>query len=299
MAVALGVEVVGLDLAQPFTASRARNAGVRRLMEINPHVEFIQVIDGDCELIEGWIDAALETMADPKIAVVCGRRRERHPDASLYNRLCDIEWNTPIGAAAFCGGDALIRASALQQVRGYSESMIAGEEPEMCMRMRLRGWRVLRIERDMTWHDAQMMHFGQWWRRMVRSGHAYAECRALHGRAPAKFFVHEVRSIIEWALLLPLTAFAAAWWTWGASLALFALYGVLWRRIYRYRLSQGDTTAIASLYANYCVLGKFAEMAGIARYWFNRIRGRQSKLIEYKRADASHIAREIPGALQS
>ena len=31
------------------------------------------------------------------VAVVCGRRRERLPEASVYNRLCDLEWDGPPG----------------------------------------------------------------------------------------------------------------------------------------------------------------------------------------------------------
>jgi hypothetical protein len=43
-----------------------------------------------------------------------GRRRERFPEASVYNRLCDLEWDTSIGEARSCGGDFLARAGAFR-----------------------------------------------------------------------------------------------------------------------------------------------------------------------------------------
>ena len=170
-----GAVVVELDLALPFTAARARNAGLSRLRELEPGLAYVQFIDGDCELVNGWLEAALAKLrSDPGLAVVCGRRRERRPEASRYNRLCDIEWNTPIGEANACGGDALMRAEALQAVGGFAAGLIAGEEPDLCYRLRRRGHRIWRIDADMTLHDANITSLGQWWRRTLRSGHAYA-----------------------------------------------------------------------------------------------------------------------------
>jgi len=297
MARSLGVEVIELDLAVPFTAARARNAGICRMKEIESEVKFVQVVDGDCEIADGWLDHALEVMqSNPDAAVVCGRRRERERQASVYNTLCDMEWNTPIGEAAACGGDALIRLDAYYAVGGFKCALIAGEEPEMCFRLRREGWRILRIDRDMTLHDAEMTRFGQWWTRAVRCGHAYAEGRAMHGDTPERYRVDEMRSIVEWAMLLPLLALGLAWLTWGASLLLLGAYALLWHRVRRQRVESGDGREDAALYARYCVLSKFAQLIGAARYWWNRLRGRASALIEYKSANAESAADEEPGA---
>jgi glycosyltransferase involved in cell wall biosynthesis len=293
MARDLGVEVVELDLAVPFTAARARNAGICRLKEIRPEVKFVQVVDGDCEIVDGWLEHARTTMeTDPKAAIVCGRRRERERQASVYNTLCDMEWDTPIGEATACGGDALIRLDAYYAVGGYNVSLIAGEEPEMCFRLRRAGWRILRVDRDMTLHDAQMTRFAQWWTRAVRCGHAYAEGRAMHGDTRQHYRVHEMRSIIEWAMLLPLLAFGLAWFTWGASLSLLGGYVLLWDRVRRQRMESGDGREDAALYARYCVLAKFAQLIGAGRYWWNRLQGRTSAIIEYKNADADSVVGE-------
>ncbi|HMC94328.1 MAG TPA: glycosyltransferase, partial [Polyangia bacterium] len=151
----LGAHVVELDLGTPFTAARARNAGFRRLLEVAPGIAFVQFVDGDCEVVPGWLPRAARRLEErPELAVVCGRRRERFVGASLYNRLCDIEWDTPVGDARACGGDALIRRVALEGVGGYDPRLIAGEEPELCVRLRAAGFKVERLDADMTLHDA-------------------------------------------------------------------------------------------------------------------------------------------------
>jgi glycosyltransferase involved in cell wall biosynthesis len=283
LAADLGAIVVELDPDQPFSAARARNTGVARLRGCRPDLDFVQVVDGDCTVVNDWWGAALTAIkADARIAVVCGRRREESPEASAYNRLCEMEWNTPIGEALSCGGDALIRLEALEDVGGYDATFIAGEEPELCLRLRRQGWRILRIGRDMTIHDAAMTRFGQWWRRAVRGGYAYAAGRDRHGDGPERFRVAEVRSILEWGVLLPVVAILLAWVTWGASLAALAAYGLLWLRIRNTMLGTGASSGDASLYARFCVLAKLAEAQGVVRFYRHRWLGRTATIIEYK-----------------
>ena len=151
MARGRGVEVVELDMSKPFTAARARNAGLARLKEVAPDVEFVHFLDGDCVVVDGWLDAAVEALrADAELAVVCGWRREREPDASVYNLICDIEWQAPAGITDACGGDAMMRMDRFESVGGFDESLIAGEEPELCVRLRARGWKILRVPMTMT-----------------------------------------------------------------------------------------------------------------------------------------------------
>jgi GT2 family glycosyltransferase len=277
-----GAHVVELELTLPFTMARGRNAGFNRMLELCPGAELVQFVDGDCELARGWISRARQEIeASPDVAVVCGRRRERFPDASRYNRLCDMEWDTPVGDAEYCGGDALIRAAVFCEVGGFRESMIAGEEPEMQLRMRQRGWRVRRIDAEMTLHDAAMTRFGQWWKRSVRAGHAFAEVTWLHRAAPLRLWRREIRSAWFWGLGVPTAVLAVLPFFPLVSLVLLLGYGALWLRIYRAqrrRYSSRD----ARLYAIFCVLAKFAEVAGNLLYHRNRLRGHRPTLIEYK-----------------
>ena len=96
--------VVELDISKPFSAARARNEGFGALLSTKPHVAFVQFVDGDCELEPEWLGRATQFLeTHPSVAAVCGRRRERFSDASLYNRMCDEEWNTRVGQADACG----------------------------------------------------------------------------------------------------------------------------------------------------------------------------------------------------
>ena len=129
----LGITVVDLDTTIGFTAARARNAGLAIVRQSVDVPEFVQMIDGDCELDASWMDAAVDALrAEAGLAAVFGRRRERLPERSVYNRQCDDEWNVPIGYVASCGGDALFRLAALSAVGGYNPDLIAGEEPDLC-----------------------------------------------------------------------------------------------------------------------------------------------------------------------
>ncbi len=197
LARSLGVAVVALDLSVPFTAARARNEGWTALRRVHPDLEYVQFVDGDCEVVEGWLETAHATLAGrPQLGVVCGRRRERFPEASIYNRLADIEWDTPVGEADACGGDAMMRLAALVEVGGFDPTVIAGEEPELCVRLRRAGWRIERLGTEMTLHDAAMSHFSQWWRRALRAGHSFAEGAHRHGGAPERHWVRESRRIL-------------------------------------------------------------------------------------------------------
>ncbi len=140
-----GAEVVRLATDTSFTAARARNAGFARLLEVAPEVEYVQFVDGDCSFADGWLEVATEYLeAHREVTVVCGRRRERKPEASIYNLLCDVEWNTPVGEARSCGGDALMRVAAVRAVGGYNEAVIAAEDDELCVRLRQNGGCVVR-----------------------------------------------------------------------------------------------------------------------------------------------------------
>lgn len=270
-ATAAGAQVIALDMTQPFTAARARNAGIAAVAE---QADYVQFLDGDCAVRAGWIETALAFIADhPKVAVVCGRRRERFVEASVYNRLIDAEWNTPVGAAKACGGDALIRREALAAVGGYRDDLIAGEEPEMCLRMRKLGWQIWRIDAEMTWHDAAITQLGQWWRRSVRAGHAFAEGAALHGRAPERHWVAETRRALIWGALMPMVIFLLAVFVspWCLFLTLIYPLQVL-------RLSRGQGMD----WAFYTTLSKFAEARGALQYYVGKLRRGPSRIIEYK-----------------
>lgn len=272
--------VVELDPAQPFTAAAARNAGLRRLVEMHPDIRLVQFVDGDCELAANWLSEACQYLHEREdVAVICGRRRERFIDASIYNRLCDMEWDVATGEVPACGGDAMMRIAPLVQVGGFRASMIAGEEPELCVRLRKRNWKILRVDSEMTLHDAAIVHLSQWWRRTMRAGHAYAEAAWLHHGTRE---LRQAGSIVLWAMILPVLAIALAWMTRGVSVALLPLgYVVLWLRVYVMQRKRRESSD-AALYATSVVIGKSAQWCGMARYITAKLLRRQGRIIEYK-----------------
>jgi GT2 family glycosyltransferase len=274
VAAAAGAQIVALDLARPFTAARARNEGFERLMGLGTP-QYVQFIDGDCELQPGWLEAAVAFLdSRPDVAAVCGRRRERHPEQSVYNRLIDREWDTPVGEAAACGGDVLIRAEAFRAAGGFDPRLIAGEEPELCVRLRTAGWRIWRLDAEMTLHDAAITRFGQWWRRARRAGHAYAEGAAMHGAAPERHRVAQTRRALIWGLALPVAVLVLAPLAPPLALLLALAWPVQVARLTR---RSGDLSE-----ALFLTLGKIPEAIGVLDYHLGRLSGRRRGLIEYK-----------------
>lgn len=278
-----GAEVVALDMVLPFTAARARNAGFRRLDELWPTLLYIQFVDGDCEVAPGWFGEAVRLLQQRlDVAVVCGRLRERFPQHSLYNRLADMEWDRPTGETDACGGIAMYRTDVFRAVAGFKDDLIAGEEPELCLRIRARGGRIWRIESEMAWHDSAMTRFGQWWQRAVRGGHALAEGFALHPVASPPGEGRRMRRALGWGVGLPAVAILLAASLHPAWLALLIAYPV---RALRLAAKAGPALSsqdLAWAWAISMVLSSFAESFGIGKFWWNRLRQQRQKLIEYK-----------------
>lgn len=273
-----GADVVELDTDIPFTAARARNAGIALLGQGTPP-DFVQFIDGDCVLDPGWVEVGMRFLIDhPAVAVVCGRRRERFPDASIYNRMCDAEWDTPVGDALACGGDALMRWSALEAVGVYNPNLIAGEEPELCLRLRRQGWGIWRLDAEMTLHDAAMTRFGQFWNRARRAGYAAAEGMAMYGKDPEKHGVAATRRALLWGAAIPLAIVIGT--VLFGSVALWTLI-VYPAQIIRLARREGSDR-FAWEQAVLLSAGKFAECRGVLDYHWRRWRGQQVQLIEYK-----------------
>jgi glycosyltransferase involved in cell wall biosynthesis len=280
MARAMGVAVVDLDMHLPFTAARARNEGFRRLRESAWHLDCVQFVDGDSELTKGWLGYAATFLANHEnVAAVCGRVREKYPRKTIYNMLCDIEWDAPAGEAKACGGIAMMRVSAFEGARGYRAEMIAGEEPELCVRLRASGWHVWRAGEDMAVHDAAMARFAQWWTRTLRSGYSYAHGAHLHGTSPERHRVRESRRAWVWGLGIPAAVLALALACGAWAMLLLLIYPL---QVARLAFRGGRSIGENWWHAYFLVLGKFPEMLGQVRFLLHRCMGRQSRLIEHK-----------------
>ena len=275
----IGFHVCELDMSIPFTAARARNIGFHQLIQHYPHLKYVHFLDGDCILEPDWIKQALSFIQNnPEIAVVCGRRSEIHPDQSIYNTMCDMEWDTPIGLSKACGGDALFSVSTFIAANGYRDSLIAGEEPELCIRIRQLGFKVWRLDAAMTRHDAAIFKFSQWWKRSKRTGYAYAEGAYLHGSPPENHWVTERNRGLIWALVIPLLCFAAMCYKpiLGLLLCIYPIQIII--NAFKYK----HLGKFAFMQSWFFMLGKFSETAGQLKYYYNHMLHKNSQLIEYK-----------------
>ncbi len=274
-----GLQLVELSPDMPFTAARARNAGAKKLLENNPELDFIQFFDGDCTLIPGWIETAISFLKNhPDTALVCGRRRERHPHQSIYNWLCDVEWNTPLGITQSCGGDFLIRAEVFEQVNGFSSDLIAGEEPDMCFRIRKLGHTIYRINHDMTYHDANITTFQQWFKRSIRAGYAYSEAVVRHRHEPNGYWRRNLIRLLFWGITLPTIVVATALSIHPVFSALLVIYPAHVIHIaLRSKIKEHKW-----MYGLFMMISKFSETFGLLLYLRNRLLSHSARLIEYK-----------------
>lgn len=269
----LGAEVIQLATDRP-TAARGRNAGWRAA-----RTAFVHFVDSDTVLEPDWLARAADAIrADDRIAAVFGQLREANPQGSVYNEVCGCDWYIPPGDWRMCGGNALFRMSALREVDGSDEALAAGEEADLCWRLRQRGWRIVCVDAIMAHHDLAMTTFGSYWKRAARSGQAYAQIGLRFARTPDPMWLRElVRNLttLPAALLiavvvglwlgvpglLALAALAAAWFAWK--------FLALRRRIADLRLR--------SLYLAHLGFVRVPLFVGTVQYLLGARRGRQGK----------------------
>ncbi|KAA5614041.1 glycosyltransferase family 2 protein [Rhodovastum atsumiense] len=270
----LGFDVVELATPPAFSAARARNVGLRRALELHPGIAYVQMIDGDCELSEGWLAHARGVLeANSRFAAVFGRRRERFPTATIYNRICDAEWDVPVGIVSSCGGDVMLRAGAVMDAKAYCEWLIAGEEPDLCLRLRGAGWLICRTPAEMTVHDIAISRFRQWWKRSARGGHAFAALIFRHRINADPGWLRDLASFLFWdavalgsviALLVGIVCASTMVALLAALLAL--LWGGQLLRMVHQRLVQGEPLLVATRWGGLIMLDKFAQLQGAAAF---------------------------------
>ena len=188
-----------------------------------------------------------------------------------------MEWEKPVGPTDAFGGDVMLRREALDQSGGYLESLIAGEEPELSLRLRRKGWQLRIVDHEMTLHDADMTQFTQWWKRMKRSGYAYAAGAWLHGRQPERYWVWPAMQAWIW---VPAPLLATLVWVWHAGpigLSMLLIYPAQTLRLFL-KIRSADRLLLAVVYTAV----RFPEFAGQLEFAKDKITGRAATIIEYK-----------------
>jgi GT2 family glycosyltransferase len=263
-----GASVVELTAEAPLTAARGRRAGYEFLVQQMPDCRYIQFVDGDCVLQGDWLLVAAEFLdRHPPAAVVCGRRFEAHPTGSFYNQIIDQEWDTPVGQAEACGGDSLMRVTALQEAGSFRAELLAGEEPELCTRLVAKGWTIWRIDAPMTEHDAKIERISQWLKRARRGGAGYAQVWSVTRKLDRPLYGRQMGSALFWSVGVPVASvlLALATQRWAA----LALFPLLWiGQVVRIALRRNGSGAFSWRFraAALTMLSKFAEAEGILRF---------------------------------
>ena len=274
-----GLVTVSLDFSRPFSAARARNAGVAALQNAGIASDYIQFLDGDCTFENGWLKAGLDTLDnDSTIALVTGWRREINPDASIYNAISQVEWHRPAGDILACSGDLMVRRKVFDSVGQFNPDVIAAEDDEFCVRIGKAGWRLVRLPQAMSVHDANMFHFSEWWRRAVRSGHGFAQVGHLH----EDYFRRERLRVAIYGAVLPTLAIFF-WFTFPWLICLI-LAAYLWSfaKSTLGLLREGLQPKSAARQAVFLVISKFPNIIGMARFYIRHLMRRNINIIEYK-----------------
>jgi glycosyltransferase involved in cell wall biosynthesis len=278
-----GARVIEINPERP-SAAIGRNTGWRA-----SRGEFVLFLDGDTTLEPGFIRRALDAIEEPQVAVVWGHRRERSPGQSVYVRALDLDWIYPPGESEFCGGDALMRRDALLHVNGFDDTLIAGEEPELCRRLRACDYRILHIDAPMTEHDLGINSFSAYWRRAIRAGHAYAEVAHRYRDSADPLWRDESRrNLFRGAFLLVTPLLFALALAMSPSLAIglgIVAAGFLARSAYRCKWKSNDRTT-RWIYAAHSLVQQVPIMFGQIAWHLNRWKGQRQRLIEYKRPSA-------------
>lgn len=284
----LGFHVLELDPSRPFTAARGRNEGLQALCAAHPELRYVHFQDGDCLMDTEWLPAGkAELDRVPEVALVAGVLREQHAEASVFNRLLDMEWQQPAGDNGRIGGNAMVRVSAFVAVGGFRADLPAGEEGDLHIRLRAAGGIVRRIDAPMAYHDADMTRYSQWWQRCLRGGQAAAEAYQLHADADPHAQRMQ-RSNFFWGLAVPAAGVLGLPVTLGlSSMVPVAGYTALYAKILKAQLAAGRPLPDAELYARFTVLAKFPQALGQLRYHVMRARGKKTRVIDWRDAGGS------------
>jgi glycosyltransferase involved in cell wall biosynthesis len=280
-AAALGAKVIGLGAGKQ-SAARARNAGWHAARST-----FVLFLDGDTILHPDFVDRALMEFADPDVAVVWGHRREVQSDASIYNRVLDLDWIAPPGYSDFCGGDSLMRRATLESTNGFNPDLIAGEEPDLCRRIRATGGRILHIDAPMTGHDLAILHVSQYWRRAVRTGYAYAEISARYRETPDPLWIRESRGnllrglsyVVISAGMCAMAIVLRSWIPLFIAVLAVAALAVRTAILSKWKSASLSTLLLFGIHSH---VQHVPILQGQLLYLWNHWRGRGRELIEYK-----------------
>lgn len=280
-AAAAGARVLGIGAARPCAAV-GRNLGWRAARGA-----LILFLDGDTVLDPAFVGRAQAVLArEPKVIAVWGNRRELDPGQSVYTRVLDLDWVFAPGRVDYFGGDVLVRRQALADVGGFDDAQVAGEEPELCRRLRARGGEIEHLDVPMTGHDLAITTLAAYWRRAERAGLAYAQVSARFADSDDPLWQAEARrNRLHGALVLamPLVLVAVLVLQPGVALLLaWLVVAVIGRSARRCQWKCPGDPGLAWCYALHSHLQQVPILVGQWRWWRLLRRHEAPSLMEYK-----------------
>jgi len=261
-----GVKIVELDHDNP-TPGKGRNVGWRLT-----NSTWIHFFDGDTIPDAEWLSTAVQYAADQDIGAIFGQRRELYPEKNWFHRIADREWLKPDPNSEYFGGDVLIRRSVLEKVGGYDETLWAGEDPELSVRVKKNGWKICGINVLMCHHDINISNFRQYWSRSVRTGYGYAAGGLkMLKNGNNSFFVKMVKVMIKVCMVLFLILLWAisskSIWLYAAFLIFFYPFISMIRFCMKGHLKRSDYL----MYGLHCSIAPFPQFLGVAKYFLKGI----------------------------
>lgn len=163
------IRVYRLHRDQRLTAAAGRYVGFKQTTG-----KLVLFLDGDMELCPGWLGQAIEILRQqPEVAAVTGLVIDR----PLNTPRDDVCVAARTGAAVRLkevqhgGGAALYRRAVLDEVGSFNPHFYSDEEPELCLRIRRRGYRIVELDCPAVCHytepyEALSTLFARWKRRL-------------------------------------------------------------------------------------------------------------------------------------
>jgi glycosyltransferase involved in cell wall biosynthesis len=193
--------------------------------------EFVYILDGDMEMLPGFLPAALAFMeAHPEAAGVGGRVVEMNTSSLEY--LARVErglGHMQAGAVDRLDMGGLYRRSAIEQTGYFSDrNLHSYEEFDLAVRLRAKGWALWRIAMDSVQHHGHDAPPYQLLLRRWRSGYICGLGEVLRGAVGQPHLGMVVTSVRE----LRLYVAVLMWWfvlllswavpmPWAAHVGLF------------------------------------------------------------------------------
>lgn len=269
----MGISVLELDGSALYTPARGRNEGAKYLEEKYTQLKYLQFLDGDCQLVSGWIKRAQKVIKEKAgLGIVVGFRQEKDRNHSVFTRLLDVElkriWEPKCGLVETTGGDMLVKLTAFNAVGKFNSEFLGGEEPELCTRMMAAGWSIYKIDTNMSLHDGSDMNVFNRIQRHLRFGWTVSEITKLYRGTRVDLYRMENKRVWLFGIVLPIVSIILSLKSFiFAVLFLLCCYFVKGVGTYREVKARGVAVKDAKLFSVDNCLGLIVQGIGKLIYY--------------------------------